>query len=254
MDLVAEMFELRNLVDILIVATLIYLVLLLFRGTVAAQVLKGLAIFGVLVLVASLFNLETLAWIVDRLTTVILIGIIVLFQPELRRGLARLGERSFGKFFSFEGERVIDEVTRAAGALSERRHGAIIVFEREAGLDPFIETGTLLNAEVTVELIMTIFFPKTHLHDGAVIIRGNTLVAAGCILPLAYDDNVKHGTRHRAAMGLSRETDAVIVVVSEETGKISLAAGGKLVQGVDGKTLQEMLMLYVGETRERSRR
>lgn len=246
MPLTTDTFHIHDFVDILLVAAMIYALLSLMRGTVAVQVLKGLAILGLVIWAADFFRLETLSWIVERLAPVVMIGVIVLFQPELRRGLARIGERSFGKFSTLEGERIIEEVVRAADVLAGKKTGALVVFERESGLEPFIETGTLLNAEVTTELMLTIFHPRTALHDGAIILRGNTIVAAGCILPLAFEETYRHGTRHRAAIGLSRETDAVVVVVSEETGSVSLAVGGKIVQGIDSRTLQEMLSLYVG--------
>lgn len=250
MELLSDILQWRHLADILLVAVLIYLIIFLLRGTIAASALRGLVILSIVVVAAHLFHLETLIWIIERLTPVILVGIVVLFQPEIRRGLARIGERSFGMFTAMEGERVVDEVARAASNLARRKHGAIIAFERETGLESFIETGILLNAEVTEELILTIFFPHTTLHDGAIIVRGNTLSAASCLLPLDHDDmsRVRYGTRHRAAVGLTRETDAVVVVVSEETGAISFAVGGQLSRGIDETTLKEMLVLYVGGT------
>ncbi|MEK8023130.1 MAG: diadenylate cyclase CdaA [Candidatus Hydrogenedentota bacterium] len=243
-----EIFEWRHIADIILVALIVYLFLLVFRGTIAMQALRGLIPVGLVVIVAYFFYLETLSWIIERLAPVILVGIIVLFQPEIRRGLARMGERSFGSFIALEGERVIEEVARAAVECSRNRHGLLIAFERDTGLESFIETGVLLNAEVTEEVLLTIFFPKTALHDGGVIIRGNTVVAAGCTLPFAHDENlkVKYGMRHRAALGLSKETDAVVVVVSEEKGDISIATGGQLVRGIDDKMLREMLTLYLG--------
>lgn len=250
-----EIFEWRHIADIALVAVIIYLFLLIFRGTIAMQALRGLIPVVIIVLIAHFFYLETLSWIIERLAPVIMVGIIVLFQPEIRRGLARIGERSFGAFIALEGERVIEETVRAAMECSKNRHGALIAFERDTGLESFIETGVLLNAEVTEELILTIFFPKTALHDGGVIIRGNTIVAAGCTLPFAHDENlkVKYGMRHRAALGLSKETDSVVVVVSEEKGDISIATGGQLVRGIDDRTLREMLTLYLGGGKAGSR-
>jgi len=245
MTIFNELMEWRNFFDILIVACIIYILLKIFRGTIALQVLKGLAIFSVFFIIAEIFRLDTLSWIIDRLVPILLIGIIVLFQPELRRGLARIGERSFGSFFEFEGNRVIEEVCKATVELSKNRFGGLIAFERETGLDQFIETGILLNAEVTAELILALFYPKGALHDGAMIVRGNTLVAASCLFPLDRDETLRFGTRHRAALGISKETDAIIVVVSEETGDISFAHAGKLVKGISGKTLREMLTIYL---------
>lgn len=247
MEIISEMFQLRNVIDIVLVAATIYLLLLLFRGTIAAQALKGLAIVGVFILIANFFYLQTLSWIIERLAPVILIGIIVLFQPEIRRGLARIGERSFSAFFTLEGERVVDEVAKAAAELARHRYGALIAFERDTGLESFVETGIVINAEITEELITTIFFPKTALHDGAMIVRGNTIVAAACILPLAHEETLrtKYGTRHRAALGLSKETDAVVVVISEERGEISLAVAGELRKAPDAATLTQMLTVYL---------
>ncbi len=253
MSLLNDLMEWHNLFDIVLVAGIIYILLLIFRGTIALQVLKGLALFALVVVLANVFRLETLSWIIDRLAPIILIGVIVLFQPELRRGLARIGERSFGSFFAMESERVVDEAVKAATELSRNRFGALMVFERETGLESFIETGVLLNAEVTAELLLALFYPKGALHDGAIIIRGNTIVAASCLLPLDRDETLRFGTRHRAALGLSRETDAIVVVVSEETGDISLGAAGKLVRGISDKTLREMLVLYL-DSGKRGRR
>lgn len=247
MEFFMELFLWRNLIDILLVAAVIYIVLNLFRGTIALQALKGLGIVAVFVIIANFFYLETLSWIIERLAPVILIGIIVLFQPEIRRGLVRIGERSFRAFSTLESERVVEEVSRACLELARLRHGALIVFERDTGLEPFIETGILLNGEVTEEILTTIFYPKTSLHDGAVILRGNTIVAAGCILPLAHEENLRtmYGTRHRAALGLSKETDAIVTVISEERGEISIATAGQLVKNLDATTLREMLTLYL---------
>lgn len=251
--MIAELFHWNNLADVLIVAAIIYFTISLFRGTVALQVLKGIAIVSILVALSNVFDFEMLTWIIERVTPVLLVGVIVLFQPELRRGLAKIGAGTFGKFSALESERVIDEVAMSAANLGERRHGAIIAFERETGLESFVETGTTLNAAIQHELLETIFFPKTLLHDGAVILKDGVVAAAGCILPLSYEEESRFGTRHRAAIGLSKETDAVVVIVSEETGRVSLAVAGKLVEGVSHNTLKEMLTLYVGAP-TRSRR
>lgn len=248
MGLFDELLAWRNALDVLLVAALVYLVLYFSRGRIARQALKGVLILAGVAGAAHVLRLETFLWIIERAAPVILVGLVVLFQSELRRGLVRLGERSFGTFAALEGERVVEEVTRASTALARQRHGAIIVFERETGLESFIETGVLLNAELTEELIRTIFFPHTPLHDGAIIVRGHTLAAAGCVLPFDHDDLVRkqRGTRHRAATGISKETDAVAVVVSEETGEVSFAINGNLSRGIDETTLREMLTLYLG--------
>ncbi len=253
MALVDELLVWRHALDIALVASIIYLVLHVSRGRIARQALKGVVILAVVVGFAHVLRLETFLWIIERLTPVILVALVVLFQTEIRRGLVRLGERSFGTFAALESERVVEEVSRAAAALARQKHGALIVFERETGLESFIETGVLLNAELTDELIRSIFFPHSPLHDGAIIVRGHTLAAAGCVLPFDHDDLVKkeRGTRHRAATGISKETDAVTVVVSEETGEISLAINGNLSRGIDNTTLREMLALYLGGVRAR---
>jgi len=239
-------FSLRDLIDILLVAGLLYVLIQFIRTSIAYQVLKGLLPLGILVLGAVWFDLRTLTWITERLVPVFLLSAVVLFQPEIRRGLARLGARSFGLRFEAEEERVLEAVVGAASALSERSHGAIIVLARETPLDPLAETGTRLDAEVSRDLLETIFQPRTPLHDGAVILRGTRLVAAGCILPLAHDEALARelGTRHRAAIGVTRETDAVAVAISEESGRISLAVGGQLVKNLDAASLREMLVLY----------
>lgn len=238
----------RDFFDILLVAAVLYLLLRFVRSSGGFQVLKGLIPIALLALVAVWFDLRTLIWIMERLLPVLAIGAIILFQPEIRRGLARLGERAFGWRSEGEEGRVIEEIVEAVLALSSRSHGALIAVSREVSLDPFAETGTRLDAELTAELIETIFHPRTPLHDGALIVEGSRARAAGCILPLAHDEVLErqYGTRHRAAIGISRETDAVVVVVSEETGQVSLAVGGQLVRNVDATTLREMLMLYAG--------
>lgn len=239
----------RHLLDIVLVATLIYLIVDLVRGTLAAQALKGLALIILpLAAVAVLLDLRASSWIVERLGPVFLVALVVIFQPELRRGLARIGSRPFGAFLALERARVIDEIVRAAEDLSQRRWGALIAIERETGLQPHIETGTLVSAEVTSELLVTIFTPRSALHDGAAILSGQSIVAAGCILPLATDAALEsqYGTRHRAAIGLSAESDACVVVVSEETGRISFAVGGRLVPNVDVDSLRNLLLRHAG--------
>lgn len=213
------------------------------RGTLAAQAVKGVVLLATVAAAAGLLHLQATSWIVERLGPVFLVALVVIFQPELRRGLARIGSGSFGAFLALETARVLDEVVRATTDLSARRWGGLIVIERETGLQPYIETGTLISAEVTSELLTTVFTPRSTLHDGAVIISGQSIVAAGCILPLAVDAALErqYGTRHRAAIGLSRECDACVVVISEETGQVSLAVGGRLIRDVDPDSLRNLL-------------
>ena len=244
--LAAYPFSWYDIFDIVATAAVLYYLMSLVRGTLAVQVLKGLGLVAFVVVIAFFFHLQTLTWIVEKLIPVLLIALIVLFQPEIRRGLARLGQQSFGALFAQEEERLIDTVVRSALTLADKGHGGLIVLERETGLTTYIETGTPIHAEVSSELIVSLFAPGTPLHDGAVIIRGGTVAAAGCLLPLSKDPTLesRYGTRHRAAIGLSEETDSVIVVVSEETGAISIAMMGQIVTGLDAKTLKEMLSLY----------
>ena len=232
-----------DILDILIVAAIIYRLLSLMKGTRAFQMLLGVVILLLIVFVAQWLQLEGLKWIVGSLKAVWVVAFVIVFQPELRTALAELGKnRVIGLFFKREG-RIIVEVVHACQELSENRFGALIVFERDTGLRDYVETGTLLEATVSDHLLTTIFTPHTPLHDGAVIIRGETLVAAGCILPLSQDPLLARttGMRHRAAIGITEVTDAISVVVSEETGRISLAVKGELKTGLDQATLRQEL-------------
>ena len=242
----------RDIVDILIVAFLLYQLLKLIRGTQAVQLLVGLAVLLVIGLLAQAFQLRLLQFIFANAGTAILIGVIVLFQPELRRALdqvGRLGTVRFilGRHTTQPVARTVEEVVRAAATLSEGRTGALIVFERETGLENVAVSGVRVNGDVTAEILTTIFYVGSPLHDGAVIIRDTRLIAAGCVLPLAeaLPGVGRMGTRHRAALGLTLQSDAVILIVSEETGLISLAYGGKLYRGLDHDKLQEMLTTLV---------
>ena len=238
----------RDVVDVVIVAFLLYQLFKLIRGTQAVQLLVGLGILLVIGLMAEVFQLRLLEFIFANAGTAILIGVIVLFQPELRRALdqvGRLGAVGFmlGRHAAQPIERTVQEVVRAAASLSEGRTGALVVFERETGLENLALSGVRVNGEVTAEILTTIFHVGSPLHDGAVIIRDARLVAAGCVLPLAeaLPGVGRMGTRHRAALGLTLQTDAAVLIVSEETGLISLAHDGKLYRGLDHAKLEEML-------------
>lgn len=230
--------------DISLLSLVIYRLLLLIRGTRAAQMLVGLLLIVVLSIAADWLELGGLDWLISNLKTVWVVAFLILFQPELRRGLAQLGQsRLFAPITTGTRFAVLGEIVKAVEEMAEERIGGLIVLEREAALRSFVETGTRLDAAVTSELLLTIFTPHTTLHDGAVIIRGDRVVAAGCILPLSQNPRLTQalGTRHRAALGLAEETDAVVVVVSEETGGISIAADGKLVRRLDEGTLRSEL-------------
>lgn len=195
-------------------------------------------------LVAELLGLSTLSWVFEKLWTVGLFSLVVIFQPEIRKALSRLGQKTGVPVIKPVGERVVDRVVRASSFLSERQIGGLIVIERSQSVDGVVEGCVLIDSLVSVELLITIFNPLSPLHDGAVVIRGDRVVYASCILPLSKSSKLpkKYGTRHRAALGISEETDALCVVVSEETGEISLAVDGKLQRNLDPEMLRTLLI------------
>jgi diadenylate cyclase len=239
--------------DILIVSFLLYKLFDLMKGTRAVSMFFGLILLFILSVLSQWMNLIALNWIISSLKTVWVIAFVILFQPELRRALGSLGQHRFLKrFFKVEETGIIPEIIRACSRIADKGLGALIVMEREVGLKHYIETGTKVDARVSAELLETIFTPPSPLHDGAVIIQGDRAAAAGCILPLTQDQRLSTalGTRHRAAIGLSEETDAVIIVVSEETQTISYAQGGKLIRKIDTNTLRSDLLKNFGVTTE----
>lgn len=244
-----ENFDLRALVDILIVAILFYGVSLLFRGTQAIALLRGtLAVLVGMVVLSLVFEFQALGWVLNNLLTVLAVAIPIIFQPELRRALEQLGRGSFfnntQRAESLRAQ-IIEEIVQAVDKLSERRHGALIVLERDSTLGDFIRTGIALEATVTSQLLLTIFWPKTELHDGAVIVnRTGRVAAAAAVLPLTASRNMpnrKMGTRHRAALGISEVSDAVCVLVSEETGRIALTQGGRMITRIELDRLRPLL-------------
>lgn len=216
-----------------------YMVYLLFKGTAAEQVMKGiLVIFAVIILTRGL-NLVIINWLLTRLLAISVIAFLIIFQPEIRRGLARIG-----RFGIFSGEHeTLEEIAKAAVVLSKKRLGALIAIERETGLRRYVESGVSIDSDVTSELINTIFSPNTPLHDGGMIVSEQRVEAAACLFPLTQNPNVPKtmGTRHRAALGLSDETDAVIIVVSEETGGISVSSNGSMTRNIDPKNVKKVL-------------
>src|SRR5215510_10790215 len=226
-------FWLLDLLDIFLVAVLFYRLLILVKGTRSAQMYVGLLVIVLIGIAAREFDLIAVKWITDSLRTVWLIVFVILFQPELRHALAQFGRtRYFRSFLRGDSYGVLGEVVRAVEALARDRHGALIVIERSVGLRNFVETGTRIDAKLSAELLVTLFSPGSPLHDGAVILREDTVLAASCILPLSANPRsaLALGTRHRAALGLSEESDAAIIVISEETGAISVAYRGTLKQ------------------------
>lgn len=236
-----------EIADVLLVAFILYQLLRLVRGTQATQLIVGLVLLAILGVVATQLHLILLGWLFQNAAPFIVIAIIVLFQPELRRILdqvGRLGHLPRLSAYSTQlFNRSIAEAIRAAERLSARRTGALIVFEREVGLEDYAATGVRINGELSAEFLQSIFFPNSPLHDGAVIVRGNTILAAGCLLPLADEATVRErlGTRHRAAVGLSLASDALILVVSEETGAISVVENGKITRNLDPEGLRRRL-------------
>lgn len=246
---------LLNIIDVLVVAFVFYLLFKLIRGTRTVQILKGLALLIIASFLAQWFRLGTLSWILERFWTIGLVAVVVLFQPELRRALAQIGQERSWKGLLKREERLIDELVRGITLLSLEKTGAIIAIERNIRLRSYIESGIKIDSLVSSEILNTIFRPTTPLHDGAVIIKGGRIAAAGCILPLTHqiDLDPTFGTRHRSAIGLSEETDAVVIVVSEETGKVSMAINGGMATNLSMERLTEMLTLYLpkrGETFE----
>jgi len=246
-----------DVLDILLVALVIFSLSFFLRGTQAMALVRGLVIlFGIAVIVSNLFDLVAVRWLLERGLTVLIIAVPVIFQPELRRVLERLGRA--GLLLNRQSPdnvrtKIIDDVVQAAERLAERRHGALIVLQRASSLQEYIRTGISLNSDVSPQILLTIFWPKTELHDGAAIIDSTgKIAAAAAVLPLSSARNMqqpKLGTRHRAAIGMSEVSDAICIVVSEETGRISIANGGRLIARLDIARLHQILTAFYGAER-----
>ena len=246
----------QDILDILIVTVIIYRVLLIIKGTKAVQMLIGIGLLFAALIFSKYVGLYTIDWIIQSLWAQIVLALIILFQPEIRKALAQMGEARFlPSFASAEELRSLEEIIRAAVALANRKIGALIVLEKETNLKDFIEMGTQLDAKVTRELLLSIFHPSSPIHDGAIIIRGNRVVAAGCFLPLALSTDISKafGTRHRAGIGLTEETDAVVIIVSEETGNITTAVGSRIEKNVDMGSLRDFLTEHFFSAKEKKR-
>ncbi len=243
--------SLWSVLDILIVAVIIFGVLLLFRGTSAVSILYGIVLLLVsLLVVSSIPDLVVLNWVLGNSLPILSIAVLILFQPELRRAMERIGRvgiwinRPLAAPGALGMSNTIEEVCRAVKRLAERRYGALIVLERETGLQEYAETGVSIDGIVTAELLLTLFYPNSPLHDGAVIVRGDRVVSAASVLPLSENlVDFQLGTRHRAAIGITERTDAISVVVSEETGTISFANNGRIVRYLDEGRLRKVLMV-----------
>lgn len=234
---------LNNIIDILIVSYVIYKLLMLIRGTRAVQLLKGIIVVVLAWVLSTYFNLQTLRWMMEQVFTFGVLVVLIIFQPELRRALEQLGRgRFFGRGNLLEEKRVtklVSEIVKSINYLSSRRIGALIVLERGTGVADYIETGIRMNAVVSSELLTNIFIPNTPLHDGAVIIREDKIMAAGCYLPLTENPFISKelGTRHRAGIGMSEVSDCISLMVSEENGQISMAMNGEITRDLSEETL-----------------
>ncbi|MBI2845649.1 MAG: TIGR00159 family protein [Chloroflexi bacterium] len=241
----------ESIPDILLVSLIFYGLLLLMRGTPAIQLLRGIVVLGVgVALLSTLLSLTAFNWLIRTILPALLVAIPVIFQPELRRALERLGRGGaiLGRRPSPEETmlKIIRSIARAIRTLSEKKQGAIIVLEGDTGLQEYVETGLRINAEVSTELLLSIFEPQGVLHDGAVVIRENQIVAANAVLPLSQSYRLERrlGLRHRAAVGITEETDALAIVVSEETGVVSLARQGRMIRHLDDDRLRKLLQLF----------
>lgn len=241
---ILKLIQWQDILDVIIVAAILYRLLLIIKGTRAAHMLTGLAVLFGIFLFSGRLKLYTIDWIIQTLWAQIVLAVIILFQPEIRKALAHMGKAKFlPSFSSAEGLRSREEIVKAAVSLANREMGALMVIERENSLDEIMEIGTQLDAKVSQEILLSIFHTSSPIHDGAVVIRGNRIISAGCFLPLTLSSKLSKsfGTRHRAGIGLTEETDAVVVIVSEETGTISVAVGGRILKNMDSGKLRDFL-------------
>lgn len=254
--------SLADIFDILLVAVLLFYVINMIRSTSANRIAKAIIFLLVATLVTELLNLNAMNYLLDRVLQLGFVALIIVFQPELRRMLERVGSRGSvkglmglaGAQTQKDSVEAIEQVVQACGAMSQEKVGALIVFERNNSLEQIASTGTMVDAAVSQELIRNIFFPKASLHDGAMIINNSRIAAAGCVLPLSDNRSLSTdlGTRHRAGVGISENCDAVVVIVSEETGAISVAIGGMLKRHLASQTLQKLLVQeLIGEEKNR---
>lgn len=233
-----------DLLDVALVAFIIYRIILLIKGTRAVQMLLGLAVILVVYIASQVGGLYTLHWLLDNFLSSIILVVVVIFQNDIRRALIHVGRNPFFADLSYKEENeVMDELAKACIAMAGRRIGSLIVIERETGINDFLEVGQEIDAKVSSDLIISIFNSASPIHDGALVLQQGRLTRAGCFLPLTQDPNVsKHlGTRHRAAIGLTELVDAVAIVVSEETGKVSVVVGGRITRDLDSVSLKRVL-------------
>mgnify|MGYP000030031684 CR=1 FL=1 len=249
----------NDIIDILIVAFLFYTVMRLIRSTSAARIARSILLLLVVTGLTEIFKLYTLNWILSKILEIGVIALVIMFQPELRRMLERFGGRFFSNLISSSGsaspeQQAIEATVAACEVMSKEKVGALLIFERSMPLDEYFKTGTIIDAKVTDQLLRNLFFKNSPLHDGAVIVRGSRVAAAGCVMPLSENTHLPGGigTRHRAAIGVAETTDAIVLIVSEETGIISMAKGGKLTRHLDAKSLRTILEgIYVRKPHQR---
>ena len=241
--------QIMDVVDILVVAFVIYKIILMLQTTSSSRIAKSIIIILILTAATSLLHMYLMNYLLDKILEIGLLALVIMFQPELRRMLEKLGSKSFREILSTKQEQrnidhVISETVKACEIMSRERTGVLIVFERTTSLEEYQKTGTIVDAQVSSELLRNIFFTKASLHDGAVIIRNERIAAAGCVLPLTENRNISSdlGTRHRAGIGMSAVSDAVVVIVSEETGTISVAISGMLKRHLAPQTLEKLLL------------
>ena len=246
-----------DIIDILLVTFVLYTLIMMIQTTGAARIAKSIVLLLVLAVVTKLLNMYLMSFLLDRVLEIGLIALVIMFQPELRRMLEKIGSKSFRELLSTKQEqreidRVIGETVNACEIMSRERTGVLLVFERETSLIDYQKTGTVIDARVSSELLRNLFFTKASLHDGAVIIRNERIAAAGCVLPLTQSRNISSdlGTRHRAGIGMSEVSDAVVVIVSEETGTISVAVNGMLKRHLAPQTLERLLLKELAPKRE----
>lgn len=250
---ILSQFSIWSIIDIVLITIIIYNLLMLLRGTRTMQMITGVLILGAVFLGSNIFPLTTTKWLLEKFFSSFIIIIVILFQDDIRRVLSRMGKRGIipsGETIS--SRHMLDEITRAASALASKRIGALIVIEKNIILNRYVDIGVLLDSRVSMEILAAIFHTSSPIHDGAVIIQQGRIAAAGCFLPLTRDEKVNPnlGTRHRAAIGITQETDAIVVLVSEERGAVSLVVEGKVSRGLESKELRKALRNLIHESKE----
>ena len=237
----------RNVVDILIVAYIFYWSYNFLLNTKAIQLLKGVIVIFIVAVISGLLKLETLSWLIKNITSYLVITVIILFQPELRRLITRFGQKNWLVNDSVKEAFQLDELVNAVFAMAEEKVGSLIVIERNTGLRSYVESGVVVDSGISEELIRTIFFPLTPLHDGALIIQEGRIAGAACYLPLSDSKQIQkqHGARHRAGLGIAEDTDALVIVTSEERGEISIMVNGRLHPGIKNSDLKNMILFFM---------